>query len=56
MNFENLSHIIAPIETEDNKEKEKELIEKIEQISLVYADKKWQEVKEKKPITNFLKP
>lgn len=46
MNFENLNNIIAPIEAENNQEQEDKLNEKIEQISLIYAGKKWQEEKE----------
>jgi len=45
MNFESLKNISTPIETENNKEKQEILFEKIEQISLVYADKNFQEIK-----------
>lgn len=53
MNFEKLRNITTPIETEDNEAREENLNEKIEQISLVYAHKKWQEVKEKIPDYKF---
>jgi len=49
MNFENLNNIVSPIEAENNEEREEKLNSKIEQISLVYTYKKWQEVKEKIP-------
>ncbi|MFZ4632364.1 MAG: hypothetical protein ACOYL8_04170 [Patescibacteria group bacterium] len=45
MNFENLKGITTNIETENKYEKEELLFEKIEQISLVYAGKKFQEEK-----------
>lgn len=45
MNFEGLQNIGNPIETENNSEKQEILFEKIEQISLVYADRKFQEMK-----------
>ena len=46
MNLENLKEIISkPIESENYKEREEILYEKIEQISLVYADKKFHEIK-----------
>jgi len=44
MNFENFKNISAPIESEDLKEKKDILFERIEKISLVYAEKKFQEV------------
>lgn len=47
MNLEKISNINARIETPDKKERKEILFEKIEQISLVYADKKYNEVKEK---------
>lgn len=47
MNLEKISNINARIETPDKKERKEILYEKIEQISLVYADKKYNEVKEK---------
>lgn len=53
MNFEKLRNITTPIEAEDNEAREEKLNEKIEQISLVYAHKKWQEVKEKIPDYKF---
>jgi hypothetical protein len=45
MNFEDLKNISSPIETENKSEKQEILFEKIEQISLVYADKNFQEIK-----------
>jgi len=45
MNFEGLKNISSPIETENKSEKKEILFEKIEQISLVYADKNFQEIK-----------
>lgn len=53
MNFENLNNIVSPIEAENNEEREEKLNSKIEQISLVYAEKKWHEVKEKIPDYKF---
>lgn len=53
MNFEKLSHISDSIETPDKKEREDILFEKIEQISLVYADKKFQETKEEDKDSKF---
>lgn len=47
MNLEKISNINARIETPDKKERKEILFEKIEQISLVYADKKYNEIKEK---------
>jgi hypothetical protein len=45
MHLENLEGIKKPIESEDPKEKREKLYEKIGQISLVYADKKFEEIK-----------
>lgn len=45
MNFEGLKNISTPIETENKSEKQELLFEKIEQISLVYADKNFREIK-----------
>ena len=45
MNFEGLKNISTTIETKNKNEKQEILFEKIEQISLVYADKKFQELK-----------
>lgn len=45
MNFEGLKNISTTIETENKSEKQEILFEKIEQISLVYADKNFQELK-----------
>lgn len=45
MNLESLKNISSHIETENRKEKKEILFEKIEQISLIYADKKFQEIK-----------
>ena len=47
MNLEKISNINARIETSDKKERKEVLFEKIKQISLVYADKKYNEIKEK---------
>jgi hypothetical protein len=46
MNLENLKNIGGHIETEDSKEKQEILFEKIEQIALVYADHKFKEKKD----------
>jgi len=46
MNLENLKNIGSHIETEDSKEKQEILFEKIEQISLFYADQKFKEKKD----------
>jgi hypothetical protein len=45
MNPEVLKNIGSQIETENQKEKEEMLLEKIEQISLIYANKKFKEMK-----------
>jgi len=45
MNLENLKNIGGHIETEDAKEKQEILFEKIEQISLIYAEQKLKENK-----------
>jgi len=45
MNFEALKNISAPIIAENKNEKREILFEKIEKISLVYAEKKFQEIK-----------
>lgn len=45
MHLENLEDIKKPIESENPKEKREKLYEKIGQISLVYADKKFEEIK-----------
>lgn len=46
MNFDYLQNINTHIETEDRAEKEEALSEKIKQISLVYTEKKFQEIRE----------
>ena len=46
MNLERINNINSHIETSDIKEKEDILFKKIEQISLVYADKRFSEIKE----------
>lgn len=53
MNFESLKNISTPIETENKIEKQEILFEKIEQISLVYADKNFQEIKKDNNGYNF---
>lgn len=53
MNFENINSINTPIETENTQEQEEQLNEKIEQISLLYANQKFKEVKEKNPDYKF---
>lgn len=53
MSFENLENIKEPIETENQGEKEKALFEKIEQISLAYAEKKFQEIRKDHPEYKF---
>lgn len=53
MNFEKIGHISDRIETPDKKEQEDILFEKIEQISLIYADKKFQEIKEENKDSKF---
>jgi len=45
MKFEYIENINSPIETENKSEKQEILFEKIEKISLVYTDKKFQEIK-----------
>lgn len=45
MNLENLKNIGSHIETEDKHEKQEILLKKIEQISLIYADQKFEETK-----------
>ncbi len=53
MNFESLKNIATPIEAEDNKDRANKLDRKIEQISVVYATKKWHELKQKNPDYKF---
>ena len=53
MNLESLKNIGGRIETENKKEKEETLFEKIERISLIYADKKFQEIKKDKKDYKF---
>lgn len=53
MNFESLKNITVPIEAEDNKDRANKLDHKIEQISVVYATKKWQELKQENPDYKF---
>ncbi len=53
MNFESLENITTPIEAEDNKDRANKLDRKIEQISVVYATKKWHELKQKNPDYKF---
>jgi len=54
MSLENLKEIISKqIESENYKERGEILYEKIEQISLVYADKKFHEIKKDRPEYKF---
>jgi hypothetical protein len=53
MNLESLKNITGRIETGDSKEKREMFLEKIEKISLVYADKKFQEIKQEKDSYKF---
>jgi len=53
MNFEKLQNIGSKIETNDLEERREALLQKIEQISLVYADKKFQEIKKSNDTYKF---
>lgn len=53
MSLENFKNIGGHIESDNPKEKQKILLEKIEQISLIYADKKFQEIKKDKTDYKF---
>lgn len=55
MNFEALKNISSKIETDNKSEREKLLFEKIGQISLAYAEKKFEEEKESEPGYKFSK-
>lgn len=49
MNFEKLQNITTPIEAENVLEREEKLMDKIKEISLVYAISRWEKVKQEIP-------
>lgn len=53
MNFEKINNVTTAIEAENSLEQEDKLNEKIEQISLIYANKKWQDGKSENPDYKF---